>query len=485
MARCVSLRFSEVVVLSSVLGCALVLGCGRKKEGDVYVTLPDVHFWSPDPSNMGGEVNVPDGTGGEVAVGGTGGDEPGTGGNTAVGEDKDGDGFLAPPEGDDCDDDRLWIYPGAPEIPLNGVDENCDGSDLVGGMELVFPLEDEAIPFEAPDIAYGEVDGEEYFLMVWSDSRNAPGQDLYGQLLDSEGTPMGDEIEIETSDADQKTHVRVVSKGDGFLVTWVTVNGVFVRQLAEDGSPAGIVLGYGPAGSIEPAPAYSAAHWAVAWRTPDGSAWIRAMTLEGVRGDVLELGEGEISNVSLSGRENGFVVAWQGPADDEDYGILLQRRSITGYPAGDAVDVLAGAYASPQIAWNGETNLLTFTVAGPFSYLGGLSVDADLNPEQAEPFRLSSETIYLQNTRVAGGPGGFFFAWDDGRFFSHSPSVAAIYGNRVASIQSGVPTIAWPAARPQVVDLSVKLGGVALGASTRAVSLTYQGNGAVLMHQLD
>ncbi len=43
--------------------------------------------------------------------------------------DEDGDGVS--PEQGDCDDSRADVYPGTKDIPNNGVDEDCDGSDLV------------------------------------------------------------------------------------------------------------------------------------------------------------------------------------------------------------------------------------------------------------------------------------------------------------------------------------------------------------------
>jgi len=43
--------------------------------------------------------------------------------------DRDGDGFSARFGGGDCDDTRADVYPGAEDIPGDGIDQNCEGGD--------------------------------------------------------------------------------------------------------------------------------------------------------------------------------------------------------------------------------------------------------------------------------------------------------------------------------------------------------------------
>ncbi len=61
--------------------------------------------------------------------------------------DHDGDGFSARFGGGDCDDTRPDVYPGADDIPGDGIDQNCEGGDAVAVAE---PAEPEPPPPPPP-----------------------------------------------------------------------------------------------------------------------------------------------------------------------------------------------------------------------------------------------------------------------------------------------------------------------------------------------
>jgi hypothetical protein len=59
-------------------------------------------------------------------------------GQDTGGCDLDGDGFDGLYcGGDDCNDDDAAVFPGAEEVPADGLDQDCDGYDEAAGAQWV------------------------------------------------------------------------------------------------------------------------------------------------------------------------------------------------------------------------------------------------------------------------------------------------------------------------------------------------------------
>jgi len=120
--------------------------------------------------------------------------------------DNDRDGFgddatafeacLPPPDvttrGGDCDDFNNTIFPGAVEIPGNGIDEDCDGQD---GSTATFELGGyriEIYPNPVADVLYVDTDIKNIYLAIYSlDGQLVMGPQLQSAQIMTKGLANG------------------------------------------------------------------------------------------------------------------------------------------------------------------------------------------------------------------------------------------------------------------------------------------------------
>jgi hypothetical protein len=369
-------------------------------------------------------------------------------------DDLDLDGYPGEPQGTDCDDTRADVNPGALEIPLDGVDQTCDGSDLVGTDDFFPVAPADAAPATGLALAPGTTDsGDPVALAVWPDSRSAPRQDIYARFVSATGQPLGSEFAI-VSGGVAKSNVRVASKGDRYLVAWDEAEGVMAQRVSQSGELEGPVLGIGSPGTTSPQLAWGGANWALVWKSPTEGLQSRGVTPEGVRGDKHVVTGTPGATIGIAGGASGFLVAWDGG------GIRGRLLDAVGEPAGSAFDVSSEAnVAAPAAAFDGQRYLVAFRRgAGAFSARAKFVSSAGSVSAPGESLRLSGDALLVTDLRVVPTSFGFFSAWNDGRHLGVAPPHGSIYGNLVAGEHGEV---LWPGAAALHVDVTAALGDTA------------------------
>ncbi len=134
------MRNAYILILALTMG--LTVGCGETPANVSFDTESSDASGDDDDSGADAGNNGPQDTGDD--------DDSGQSQNNQN-NDQDGDGFLAP----DCDDTDDTIYPGAPEICGDGIDQDCDGEDLLCTDHELCVTVTYASPLPAIDFSYG------------------------------------------------------------------------------------------------------------------------------------------------------------------------------------------------------------------------------------------------------------------------------------------------------------------------------------------
>ena len=281
------------------------------------------------------------------------------------------------------------------------------------------------------------IDADGDFVVVW-ESEYSAGDDtdnssIQGQRFSSDGTPTGDEIQVNSYTTGRQHAADVAAGPDGdFVVVWLGDSSEFSnvvkgQRYASDGAPIGGELELSRAQSEYPSVAMQpGGEFIVVWKE------IGDETMLGQRfgSDGMPLGSGFIANSSTS---NGlrfpevaaddigdFVVVWQDYREEADrYDIRARRFASTGAPIGGDFrvnDDPAGEQYRPAVATASGTG---FTVVWEHSdggsYIRGRRYDSAGSPVGTDIDIDQVDLVGLTTARVAlDDNGNSLVLWDEG-----------------------------------------------------------------------
>lgn len=232
----------------------------------------------------------------------------------------------------------VWqrVVPPGPEVDIFGRLYSTDGSPLGDG----FQINPYTTGIQFGPRVVGLPDGE--FVVAWSGYSDASGTSIQAQLLAFDGSPVGDELLVNTYTTGNQLEPAVAAATDGrFVIAWRSSGyGIRAQRFAADGSPQDVefqVDSHTTFNALDPVVASAAGgDFVVAW-TSDGSTGsdtsstsiqARRFSASGVPvGEQFQVNTyttGEQVRPSIAAAAaDGFVVVWQTP----NYGV---PRTVRG-----------------------------------------------------------------------------------------------------------------------------------------------------------
>jgi hypothetical protein len=298
--------------------------------------------------------------------------------HTPLDADEDGYAAIVSPDGtecsgDDCDDSDPDIYPGAPEVCLDGVDQDCD--TVIDGFTAVtdeIMLTGDDHDCDNPVIAWT---GSEFGVAWWDGGipeewRN----EVYLARLSASGAPVGEPVRVNDDEDEVSQMIGDISlawTGSEFGVAWeipLIVGGDFVATSIEfarvgfDGVKRGRdVLMREWAGS--PRLAWTGSRYGISW-------WDRAGSEDEIYFAVID-GEGrfEIDGIQISGASDPecfksqpsmvwtgseFGLIWERTCSVWTLDMVFTRLGPDGESLMDNVTIADVNYASSTLVWSGS-----------------------------------------------------------------------------------------------------------------------------------
>ena len=274
--------------------------------------------------------------------------------------DHDGDGVKNPLVGGaDCNDGDSTIYPGATEIICDGIDQDCDGTDLgpYDKMGSDLRVTSDAYISSEPSLYWT---GSE-FGVSWYDNRDG-NWEIYFARVSADGAKIGSNLRV-TSAANNSVYPSLLWTGSEFGVSWDDLRDgnreVYFARISSDGAKIGSDLRVtsDASNSVKPSLSWTGSEFGVSW-CDNAEIYFARISEDGTKigSDLRVTSDASDSyNPSLFWTGTEFGVSWN-DFRDGNYEIYFARVSSTGTKIGADLRVTSDASESryPSLSCTGS-----------------------------------------------------------------------------------------------------------------------------------